>query len=63
MNQRIIDLSSPREMQIQIQKHTIFENAEDDKEITTANRFVRNKLCQTNAISVYDRATGSAEKG
>lgn len=63
MNQRIIELSGPREMQVQIQKHAIFENPEDDKEITTANRFVRNKLCQTNAISIYDRVTGSAEKG
>lgn len=63
MNQRIIELSGPREMQVQIQKHAIFENPEDDKEVTTANRFVRNKLCQTNAISIYDRVTGSAEKG
>lgn len=63
MNQRITDLPSPGEMQIQIQNLTIFENPEDDKEITTANRFVRNKLCQTNTISICDRVTSSAEKG
>lgn len=50
-------------MQIQTQKHTASENPENDKEITTANRLVKYKLCQPSPVSIYNSLPCFAEKG
>lgn len=54
----------PRKNVHQIIKQSIYKHLQDDKVIKISqHRFVKNKLCQPNLISFFDRLNGFVHKG
>lgn len=54
----------PRKKVHQIIKQSIYKHLQDDKVIKISqHRFVKNKLCQPNLISFFDRLNGFVDKG